>query len=318
MGQVSQPWHVYLNFMIMGTSYACLGATAISTTLAPWFERHQGRVVALSLMGASVGGMIGAPFLLYMTTMYSFTTATLVAGLAAFAIVIPIAIFVLKHRPQDMGLLPDGDLPANADIRLERDCNSETALRSTAFWSVVIAFGMALSMQLGFLTHHVSLITPFLGEVNASVTVSLTGSAGLAGRLILSRYADHIDLRVTTSFLLAIASCAFAVLAFIPNQYGLLIGSLAYGLTLGNITSLSPIIVRREFGAASFGAIYGVASTVIGLASALGPTVWGILHDAFGSYAPALLTSATIDLLAAFIILGTRRPWRPRRSPRAL
>src|SRR6185437_2622371 len=136
----------------------------------------------------------------------------------------------------------------------------------------------------------------------ASITVSLTGVAGLLGRLLLSKYADHIDLRITTASLLAIASVSFAVLAFIPNHYSLILGSLVYGLILGNITSLPPIIVRREFGATSFGTIYGVASTGIGLAAAFGPIIWGMAHDAFGSYIYALLLSASLDLLSAMII----------------
>ena len=32
--------------------------------------------------------------------------------------------------------------------------------------------------------------------------------------------------------------------------------SLTYGLTVGNVTTLPSIIVRREFGAVSFGAVY--------------------------------------------------------------
>jgi MFS family permease len=61
MGRVSEPWHIYLNFTIIGISYACLGTTAISTTLAPWFERHQGRVVSVAQNGPSLGGKIGTP-----------------------------------------------------------------------------------------------------------------------------------------------------------------------------------------------------------------------------------------------------------------
>lgn len=313
MGRVSEPWHVYLNFIFIGVSYACLGTTAISTTLAPWFERQQGRVVAIALLGASVGGMIGTPLLLFGIEAFGFERATLIAGAITLAIVSPIAIFILRHRPQQLGLLPDGDLTAStvANGDFTQSWDTQAILHSTAFLSVVVAFGIALSMQLGFLTHHVSLIAPQLGESGASVTVSATGIAAFIGRLLLSRYADHVDLRFTTGSLLAIACAAFLILALCPNQYGLICGSILYGLTLGNITSLSPIIIRREFGAASFGIVYGVASTGIGLASAFGPTIWGMLHDIFGGYAPALLLSAMLDLLAAVIVIATRTKASP-------
>ena len=82
-----------------------------------------------------------------------------------------------------------------------------------------------------------------------------------------------------------------------------------FGFTVGNVTTLSPIIVRREFGAASFGLVFGVASSGIQLATALRPTFYGLLHDAFGSYRPALLMAGALDILAAaFVMLGSRTP----------
>lgn len=87
-----------------------------------------------------------------------------------------------------------------------------------------------------------------------------------------------------------------------------LIGAnIIFGLTVGNVTTLSPIIVRREFGAKSFGLVFGVASCAIQLIAALGPSLYGILHDAFGSYAPALIIAAVLDILAATIVLASRR-----------
>jgi cyanate permease len=67
---------------------------------------------------------------------------------------------------------------------------------------------------------------------------------------------------------------------------------------------LSPIIVRREFGAASFGAVYGIASCVIQLATALGPSFYGLLHDAFDGYRVPLLMAAVLDVMAALVVLA--------------
>lgn len=307
VGHVTEPWQIYLFFSIMGVSYACLGTTGISTTLAPWFERHQGRAISIALMGASVGGMIGSPLLLLAIATLGFGTTTLLAGAFALVIVVPIALFVLRQSPQHLGLFPDGERAATDSLlSLQESKSIPNSIGSAAFLTVVLTFGLALSMQLGFLTHHVSLITPSLGDAGASFTVFATGLAALAGRLLLSRYADQVDLRITTAGLLATAAAAFAVVALIPNRFGLVGGSILYGLTLGNITSLSPIIIRREFGARSFGNIYGVASTIIGLGSAFGPSIWGMLHDSFGSYTSALLISAALDAIAATIILTTR------------
>jgi cyanate permease len=88
-----------------------------------------------------------------------------------------------------------------------------------------------------------------------------------------------------------------------------MVSSVAYGLTIGNMTTLSPIIVRREFGAESFGAVYGVAGSLIGFAMAGGPALFGAIRDSTGSYGPALLAAAGLNLMAALVIdWGRRRP----------
>jgi cyanate permease len=85
--------------------------------------------------------------------------------------------------------------------------------------------------------------------------------------------------------------------------------SVIFGLSVGNVTTLSPIIVRREFGARSFGLIFGAASCGIQLAAALGPSLYDLLHDAFGSYNPAPTGAATLDVIAAVVaIAGRSRP----------
>lgn len=78
------------------------------------------------------------------------------------------------------------------------------------------------------------------------------------------------------------------------------------------MTTLPAIVVRREFGAASFGAVYGAASTGIWLAAAAGPGLYGALRDASGGYALPLLLAAALDVAAAaLVVLGGRLPFPP-------
>jgi predicted MFS family arabinose efflux permease len=78
---------------------------------------------------------------------------------------------------------------------------------------------------------------------------------------------------------------------------------------MGNITTLPPIVMRREFGAASFGAIYGLAASLIQVANAFGASLFGVMRDLFGSYGPGLLLAAVLNLLAAALVVwGGRKP----------
>ena len=126
IGQASQPWHVYAAFLVMGVGWSCLSMTAITATLAPWFDRRYGRAVSIASLGASIGGIIGPPVLVLGIARVGFPVTTAAASVLTVMILLPLAWFVLRRCPQDMGLVPDGAPPhaaatAAGDAMLESD-----------------------------------------------------------------------------------------------------------------------------------------------------------------------------------------------------
>ncbi len=308
-GHVSEPWHIYVLFPLMGVGWACLSTTAVATTLAPWFEKYQGRAVSIASLGASAGGMMGPPLLLLGADRIGFTRTTSAAAVVPLVVLLPLALFILRRRPEDMGLSPDG-LPRAAHDNPPRQGSEWTranALRTSALQTTMIAFGLGMSVQIGLLTHQVTLLAQSLPTHAVAATISATAMSALAGRLGLAKFADDLDARATSSAVLIIAATSFCALAATNNPVVLIGASILFGLTVGNVTTLSPIIVRREFGAAAFGPVFGVASCAIQLVTALGPGFYGLLHDRSGSYREPLLIAATMDVIAAIVILRGRR-----------
>ena len=319
LGQVSEPWQVYGAFMLLGVGYACLGSAALTTTLAPWFERHQGRAVSTALLGASIGGIVGVPALVAGIETIGFGAAAWVAGALIVVVVVPLAWRVLRTRPQDMGLLPDGESPragAAAPVAA-RTWRRVEALATWQLRSLIAAFGLGLMVQIGFLTHHVALVAPALGTGGAAALVSGTAVAAFLGRIALARFSDSVDVRHTAAAMFGAGTVALALLAWLRSPAALVAVSLFYGLTIGNVTTLSPIIVRREFGAASFGPVYGLSAMIIGLASCLGPSLYGWLHDLAGGYATPLMVASVVDALAAVIVIAGRPRVAPGTAPRS-
>lgn len=307
----TEVWHVFALMVVMGIGRACLSTTSISTGLAPWFERHQGRAVSMALLGASVGGIIGTPLLLQGTAVFGFQTALFLAGMSSLVLLLPICIFVLKNRPQDLGLLPDGLPPGPSKGPVVGSWTRAGAAKTRRFQSQLVAFGLGLMVQIGFLSHHVSMTAPTLGEDGASLAVSAAAMAAFIGRVLLARYSDHVDVRITTALVLTVAAVSLAGMAVFDGPTGLMVASISYGLTVGNLTTLSPIIVRREFGAASFGAVFGIAASLIAFATAFGPGLFGAIRDISGSYGPALFLASGMNLIAALVILWGRRSQLP-------
>lgn len=317
LGFVESPWQLYLAFAVMGLGWATLSTTGLSATVAPWFERRQGQTIAIVLMGASVAGIVAAPLLLAGIERIGFRATVALAGALAAAVLLPLILVLLRHRgPHSLGLLPDGAAAPAAPAAASpsppaRRWTWAAAIRTPALQSVAAAFALALLVQVGFLTHHVKIAEPMLGAAGAGLLVSATGLAALLGRFFLAAVADRVRLRRLAALMLALQVLALAALAALPTPAMLIAASLAFGFGVGNVTTLSPIIVRREFGAAAFGAIYGIAATIIQVGLAFGPSVYGLLRDAFGSYGPVLAIAALLDVLALILLLAGRHPPPP-------
>ncbi len=313
IGHVAEQWQLFAAFVVLGMGYATLSLTGLSSTIAPWFDRHQGRSVAIALMGASFGAMVVVPLTVMAIARFGFGPAMLGAGGVVAAVMLPLAIIVLRYRgPAELGLAPDGGTVATRDDTTRAApaaWTRATAVRTLALWTIAVGFALGLVVQVGFLTHHLKLAEPVLGLVGAGWLVSATGLTGLIGRFVLAAIADRVNVRLWSAAIFGLQTVTLGLMAAFPDASVLIGTSLVYGFCLGQITTLSPIVVRREFGSASYGAIYSVAATVIQLSSAFGPALYGALRDLFEGYGPVLAIAAVFEAAAALTVLaGALRP----------
>ena len=195
-GTVAQAW---LAFAVMGIGWASLSAAAMAAMIAPWFEKHQGRAVSLAAMGASMGGIVGVPVLLFAIAQAGLAPTMIAAAVAIVAALVPIAIFVMKRAPDELGLFPDGATGTSAKASDVPAWTVRAAASTPALWSVIVAFSIGMFVQVGFLTHQVSILSTELSPELVSVTASTTAIVALAARLLLASIVDGIDQRLFSS-----------------------------------------------------------------------------------------------------------------------
>ena len=107
---------------------------------------------------------------------------------------------------------------------------------------------MALTVQIGFITHHVALAAPLLGAEGAGLLVSATGVTAFIGRLVLATIVDRVNVRLLACLVMIGQTLALAALCLWPIVPVLVTASLVYGYGIGHVTTLGPVVVRREFG----------------------------------------------------------------------
>jgi cyanate permease len=150
---------------------------------------------------------------------------------------------------------------------------------------------------------------PTLDRSLAAVAIAVTTIMAVAGRLSLGMVVDRLDPRWTTAVSLATQASALFVIALSPNVMSLFLACAVYGFSIGNLITLPPLIIHREFDRPIFGTVLGLSTAIGGMISALGPGLVGLVRAATGGYTTALLFCLMLKLVAAVIVL-----LRPRQA----
>ncbi len=241
---VHRAWQVFLLMVFLEIGRSLLSTTTISTGLAPWFERRKGRAISMALLGAVSAGSSVRRYAGGIAVFGFKKTALVLAGAISLILLIR-SIFVLKSRPQDLGLYPDG-VAVGRRPRRPRDGRSRAPSRPFVFrrcWCL----RLGMMVQIGTTSHHVSMTIGTLSRSRARRSPCRPRRCRLhqphpAGEVFgPCRHAAHDQSRADRYR--RVSSSAWRSSTGRPAS---LIASVAYGMTIGNMTTLSPIIVRRE------------------------------------------------------------------------
>ncbi|MBL8382574.1 MAG: MFS transporter [Burkholderiales bacterium] len=301
--QVQTPWQLYAVYILMAAGWAGTSLAAIVTVLGLWFDKRRGLAMSLALNGASAGSVVVVPLLVGMTAWLGFRAAV-AASVLLFALLLVPMVLAWVDRPSAAWAPPSADA-------VEAPWSKGRILGDIGFWSMAVPFSLGIAAQAGFLMHQYAALEPILGNVNTGFAVALTGAFAIIGRVGLGFFIDRVSPRGAAALLLLLHAAALAAIAHTRSPAVLYAACAAYGLGVGNIITLPPLVIQREFPAAQFATIASLATAVAGLTYAFGPAALGLLRDASGAYVVPLLFCAGVDVLAAVLVL-----WRPRAAAR--
>lgn len=303
LGWLTAPWQLFAVLAVMGTAWACLSSTAITAAILPWFPQRSAAAVTLALTGASIGGMVFVPVLVAIGQARGFAALTAAGAGALLAVSLPLAAFVVRH--------PAGSHAAGGAAALDESEGGITwtrrqAMSSRRFWTLTVSFGLVLTAQVGFIVHQLAFLEPAMGGIQAALAVSATTISALCGRVAAGTLADRVDNRVLAAAMFAMQAIALGAMVGSRSPALLFTASVVFGLHVGNVITLPPLLAHAEFGARSFPVIFGMASAAMQIGVALGPGLVGALRDLTGGYAVAIAVAAALDALAVVIVLGGR------------
>ena len=313
----TQPWHLYLTIgVLVGAGSVCLGYSGQSLFVPNWFIRRRGLALGLAFAGVGVGSVTLLPWVQHMIEQTGWKTSCTAMGILIIVVLVPINL-LLHKRPEDIGLLPDGDPAPTATsaqpvsnvvdpVWANTDWTLSLAIRTARFWWIAIGYFCGLYIWYAVQVHQ----TKFLLDIGFSSSVGVwalgvVSLLGIPGQIWLGHLSDRIGRESVWAIAcigFAICFAALVALKYAPSLWLVYLmvftqGALGYGLT----SVMGPIVIEI-FQGKHYGSIFGTIMLAALAGGAAGPWATGVLHDFTGSYTIAFAAGIAMGLLSAIAI----------------
>jgi MFS family permease len=285
------------------------GSMPVNGTLlvAQWFVKYRGRAMAIMGIGGAASNAAFPTISQQLIEMFGWRETYMILGVFVWVLIIPLAIFVVRNRPEDRGEHPDGaeEMPESERRAAEsgEEPQSSNALRTLFFWVTSLSIGVPSMVGTAYTFHQISILTDF--GLSASMAAGLfvpfaitaTASSFVGGYLV-DRF-NPIRVYTANAGLFVIATL---VLVMVSNPFlGILYASL-----MGFFQGAQMIIMNTTwayfYGRHGLGKIQGAGSMTNIAYSAIGPLPLAALYGFFGDFRPAILILGTLIIVSAISV----------------
>jgi MFS family permease len=294
----------------MAIAFMCLGSLNTSTLASRWFARNRGLAFGIAAVATSGGSFTVVPLLSIAIGRYGWREALLYEGGVMAAVIICLALLILRDRPSDLGLENHPEiLGASAPAEpLAGPLRWKTVFASRAFWipSLVLAVVSGTCQALVVTLYPYSMKQLGFAAGQATLLISAFGIAAAATKILAGVLADHVNQRLLLIAAVAFMTGSWLILSLSSDYSALLASSAFAGIALGCALPTASGMIAGSFGASSFGRVMSWTYVLTGIVAVVAPYFAGFMYDHSGGYhrtfecfAAALACLLVITLLFA-------------------
>jgi len=326
--RINSLWALYGSFLIIALGMSFGFFLVMNTTVANWFIKKRSRAMTIISAGMASSGVL-VPLLAFLVDEVGWRTSLSIVGITLWAVGLPLSL-VMRHRPSQYGLLPDGETTVMPDERAGVSSNepvreivepeigvpavgftAKEALKTRTFWLLaVISFFQQIGM--GSVSVH---IVPYLVSIDVPTAIAASTVTGmticsLVGRLGFGFLGDFINKRYLIAIAFALQSIGlflFSLIA-IDKVWLIVLFLITYAPGYGSIIPLRPALQADYFGSKQFGTIAGLMMIMSMFGGISSPIVAGLIFDITGSYRPVWQLFSLIIAPAIFLVLLAKPP----------
>jgi predicted MFS family arabinose efflux permease len=291
------------------------GLTAVMIKSTPWtaavvglFKQARGLALGLILSGTAFAQMVVPPLAEMLIEEFGWRASFVWLGVGWGGITFILALLFFfdaharaaKRSAAEIAASPVVDLPG---------LTVHQAVRNWALWRVAISNFVVLLLTIGLIYHLFAILTDAgVARATAAWLMSLSGMAGIAGKLVSGVLLDRFKPNWIGGLTLGMAAITFAILIWgIASPVLIVLAVVVNGYASGTQIQIVGYLTAGFAGLKNFGVIYGTMSALFALASGVGPLLAGRIYDVTGGYEPFFVLGAIGCVLGGLLIFSLPR-----------
>ena len=303
----SIPWYYFLYFLYT-VGYLLSGPIPHQVIISHWFKKNRGTAMGIVYVGVGVFGAIGTQIVKWLTNSYDYRTALLAIGVLTF-LAWPISIFILRDKPQEIGLYPDGALTPPAESAVAAR-SLAFLIRQPPFWMLLIGSICSIG-AIGSINFHMKLVFKDQGFTDQTVLNNVWSTAqfwilisSIAGRLLIGKLSDMFPMKYVMTATYFVVAAAIPLLFTVKPGEGAMtyVFAVIFGFAMGADYMLIPLMAAKQFGVNSLARAMAVILPVNTIGQTWIPQGVSYLRESFGNYTAAMGVVLAIAMIGAIAI----------------
>ncbi len=308
LGRVEGSVEFFAVFGVFGLGFAATSLIPAMTVVTRWFVERRSVAISVVSTGLSLGGILLTPLCARWIEAHGMAAVTPWIGLAYLATVMPLALLFVRDRPD---LLQAGSVTARrgggAHERLEGVAFRE-AVTSRYFIWLGAAYIAIMLAQVGVLQHLYNAVALRTDTEFARRIIQVLAGSSVVGRFSGGFILLRVPIRTATFVLVVGQGVALASLAVSDTETAIAASVMLFGLTVGNLLMIQPLLLANAFGVRDYGRIYSTSQLVTTAGYATGPGVIAALFHYYGGYGEAFAVAASASAAALLCLLAAGHP----------
>ena len=316
------PWQMWL-FFGTGRAFAIAGVQVGTTVaIANWFVRKRGTATSFAGFGLRAGQALVPLAAAAIIVLLNWRWAYGLLAISAVLLVTTPALVYLRRRPEDYGLLPDGEPPPEP-VEGSRGETNETeaqwttsqARKTAAFWLILLTTSIMFFAQTATNLHAAPHFqTRGVSFENSVVIVFIFAAISAVMTVPWGWVMDRIHVRFVIAIVSLLYFASMLVIISAHTFAGAILFGVVFGVAQGGWTVSQRIIVPNYFGRRSVGGIRGQMGLMTAFINPVGPLAAAWIRDQTGSYEQAF-TIFSFMFLAAIVMMLIASPPILRAAP---